>query len=175
MMLVLKIIGSLTIIVSCSLIGNHVANKYSNRLSNLKNLKYCIQILETEIVYLSTPLPEALKNVYRKGNKSVSFIFKQIRDYLISNKEHDVLDSFIFICNLYKNNLNLNKEDIEILISLGRILGKSDKEDQKKYFKLVLKELSIQREDAEEKMKKNENMYKKLGILSGLAIVIILF
>ena len=173
-MFLLKILGSLIIITTSSLIGYIYGSSYSKRVRNLIYLRNCIQLLETEIMYSSTPIPEALKNVFRKGNKEVSFIFMEINEHLLSDRSNSLEDSFQVVCNRYKAQLNFSLEDIEVITSLGNTLGKSDKLHQQKYFKLIVTQLEGQQIDAEEKKKKNEKMYKSLGLLGGLALVILL-
>jgi stage III sporulation protein AB len=170
----LKILGSILIVLSSSLIGFYFGNKYSARLENLLHLEQCIKILETEIVYGAVPLPEALNNVYLKGNKKVSYIFKQIRDNLLYNKDGDLLKSFEMVTSQLAEELNLKEEDIELFLSLGRLLGTSDRTDQEKNFKLILNQIEILKNEAKLEKDKNEKMYKNLGILAGIAIVIIL-
>ncbi|MFS8541749.1 MAG: stage III sporulation protein AB, partial [Tissierellales bacterium] len=70
--------------------------------------------------------------------------------------------------------LNLKEEDIELFLSLGRLLGTSDRTDQEKNFKLILNQIEILINEAKLEKDKNEKMYKNLGILAGIAIVIIL-
>jgi len=143
-------------------------------MENLILLENCIKILETEIVYGASPLPEALFNVYRKGNKKVSYIFEKIRVHLLTDKEADVFNSFSTIAQEIKEKLNFKTEDIELLLSLGRTLGSSDRKDQEKNFKIILNQLQVLQKDAKKERDKNERMYKNLGILMGIAILIIL-
>lgn len=173
-MYILKIIGIIMIIISCSLIGHYQGSRYSKRLNNLRYIQNCIQLLETEIIYLSTPLPDAMENVFKKGNKKVSFIFEDIKQYLVQCKNTSVLESFNYVLDINKDKLNYTDEDIEILLTLGRVLGISDKLDQQKHIKTVLIQLRTQENQAEEKMKRNEPMFKKLGVLTGLTIAILL-
>ena len=58
-------------------------------------LEQCIKILETEIVFGATPLPEALSNVCNKGNPRVAFIFNKIKEDLLTNKRSQVFNSFL--------------------------------------------------------------------------------
>lgn len=173
-MYLLKILGSLIIIISCSLIGYIYGNTFSKRVKNLIYLRNCIQLLETEIMYSSSPIPEALENVFKKGNKEISFIFKEIKEHLLSDRSRGIDESFKIICNKYKTHLSFTFEDIEVITSLGKNLGKSDRLHQQKFFKLIITQLEGQQIDAEEKKKKNEKMYKSLGLLSGIALVILL-
>ena len=67
------------------------------------------------------------------------------------------------------------KMDINLIKKLGNTLGKTDLEGQMSeidQFKILLQ---MQIKKAEEGRKKNEKMYKSLGTIVGLAIVIILF
>lgn len=173
-MIYFKIIGAFLIVSSTSIIGYYYGNQFSNRLNNLIYMEQCIKILETEIVYGAILLPEALINVYNKGNKKVSFIFKEIKNHLLMNKNSDVYNSFLHVSNSFKNKLSLKDEDVEIFLSLGRVLGSSDRKDQEKNFSLILKQISFLQNDARLEKEKNEKMFKGLGILIGLAIVIIL-
>lgn len=169
-----KLFGSILIIISTSLIGFYYGDKYSDRLSNLIYLEQCFKILETEIVYGANPLPEALTNVYKKGNKKVSFVFKEISDHLKANKNGDLFQSFHSVVGILRNSLSLKDEDIELFLSLGRVLGSSDRKDQEKNFNFVFKQISVLQREAKIEKDKNEKLYKNLGILSGITILIIL-
>lgn len=174
-MFVIRLIISVMIIISCTFVGFNLANRYNKRFINIIKLQNCIQLLETEIVYSSTPLPEALENVYKKCDKSVSFIFKELKDLLITNKQLNVSEAFICQVENLSKKLYLDFQDIEVLMTLGRVLGTSDREDQQKHFRLVLSQLKNRQRDAEEKKQINEKLFKNLGVLTGLAIVILLF
>ena len=173
-MLYIKILGSFLIVFSTSIIGYYYGMQFSHRLNNLIYMEQCIKILETEIVYGAILLPEALSNVYNKGNKKVSFIFKEIKEQLLEDKKGDVYSSFIKVSNKLKNDLHFKKEDVEIFLSLGRVLGSSDRKDQEKNFQLILKQISFLEKDARLEKQKNEKMFKSLGVLTGLVIIIIL-
>ncbi|MCF6465622.1 stage III sporulation protein SpoIIIAB [Clostridium sp. Cult2] len=173
-MALIKIIGGLLIILSTTLMGYHYGSRFSNRLNNLLYLEQCFKILETEIVYGAIPLPEALTNVYNKGNKKISYIFEEIKLHLLHNKTGDIYHSFYSVIVLLKDRLSFKKEDIEIFLSLGRVLGSSDRQDQEKNFKFIFNQLEILQKEAKLERDKNEKMYKNLGILTGITIVIIL-
>ncbi|HHV26227.1 MAG TPA: stage III sporulation protein AB [Tissierellia bacterium] len=173
-MIILKIIGCTLIVLSSSLIGYIYGKSYKERLENLIYLENCIKILETEIMYGANPLPEALKNVYKKGNKKVSFIFDRISQALKEHKSGEVLECFLMVSDTMKKNLNFKKEDVEVFTNLGRTIGSSNRKDQEKSFKLILAQIKALQKEARLEKEKNEKMFKNLGFLSGLAIVIIL-
>ena len=170
----IKFIGGILIFFSTTLLGFYYGGKYSHRLRNLIYMEQCIKILETEIVYGAILLPDALTSVYNKGNKCVSFIFESIKDCLLNNKKAEVYDSFIHVEPLLRDKLYFKEEDIEMFLSLGRIVGSSNRQDQEKNFKLILNRISVLEREAELERDKNEKMFKNLGILAGLAIIILL-
>ena len=169
-----KLTGGILIILSTTLMGFYYGNKFSSRLNNLIYMEQCFKILETEIVYGAVPLPDALANVCSKGNKKVSFVFQEIRDHLLDNKKGDIFHSFSNVIDCLRNSLNFKDEDVEMFLSLGRVLGSSDRRDQEKNFKLILNQISTLEKEAKLERDKNEKMFKNLGILTGIAIVIIL-
>ena len=76
--------------------------------------------------------------------------------------------------NSNRKNLSLNNEDVNIIKSLGTMLGKTDVEGQLNEINLSMSFLDTQIAIAEEECKKNEKMYRTLGTIFGLAIIIIL-
>ena len=72
------------------------------------------------------------------------------------------------------SDLMLLEEDKEALKSLGKLLGNTDVNGQISQLNLVNVFLDEQIKEATVLKNKNEKMYKKLGIIVGLAVVIIL-
>ena len=70
--------------------------------------------------------------------------------------------------------ISIKQEDKDILKRLGKLLGQTDVEGQVSEIEVIQSFLDIQIEKAEEEKKKNQKMYKTLGVVMGLAFVIIL-
>lgn len=173
-MILLKLISSSLIFLTSTTIGYLYGKTFSSRLENLIYLEQCIKILETEIVYGATPLPDALSNVFRKGKDKVSYIFEEIKKDLLLNKREGVYNSFLSVEEELYDDLHLKKEDVEIFLALGRVLGASDRADQQKNFVLILNQITAQIYDAKNEKNKNEKLYKSLGIITGVGIIIML-
>ena len=71
---------------------------------------------------------------------------------------------------LEESKTNLKEEDIKVLKNLSKLLGKTDIDGQLSEIELIEEQIT----NAEEEQKKNEKLYKSLGILAGIAIAIIL-
>lgn len=173
-MFLLKLVSSLLIFLTSTSIGYIYGKTFSYRLENLIYLEQCIKILETEIVYGATPLPEALSNVFKKGKGKVSYIFEEIKNDLLSNKREGIYHSFLSVEGILYDNLHLKKEDVEIFLALGRVLGTSDRKDQQKNFVLILNQIAAQILEAKVEKNKNEKLYKSLGVITGVGILILL-
>lgn len=173
-MIILKTLLLAIIFTICTSIGFLYSKLFCNRLGNLIYLEQCVKMLETEIVYGATVLPEALENIYVKGNPKVGFIFKEIKEDLIENKREDVYLSFLSVKELLYDKLHLKKTDVETFMSLGRVVGTSSRKDQEKNFILILNQISGLILDAREERDKNEKLYRTLGVVTGIGIIIIL-
>ena len=71
-------------------------------------------------------------------------------------------------------NIEITKEDKNILKGMSKLLGKTNVEGQISEINLTKKFLDRQIEIAEQEKNKNEKLYKTLGMTIGLAIVILL-
>lgn len=65
-------------------------------------------------------------------------------------------------------------EDINVLKTLEKLLGKTNVDGQLSEIELLKTSVDSQIQKAEDERLKNEKLYKNLGIIVGLAIVIIL-
>lgn len=170
----IKIIGCIVIVLSCSGLGYVMGMKFKSRVRELRCFNVALQMLETEIVYSNTPLPDAFDIIYKKTGSPADGLFKLVGINLNKKNHSTVGETFACSLNEIKSKLSINKEDIDILKSFGNSLGCSDIEGQEKNFKTVTKQLENQEKKAEESRAKNERMYKNIGILAGIAIAIVL-
>ncbi|NLP14782.1 MAG: stage III sporulation protein AB [Clostridium sp.] len=173
--MLLKIVGSLIVFISSSLLGYMYSRKCSERPKDLRTLQGLLQMFENEISFLSNVLTKAFLKIYRCNDSGVSAFFGHTVEILNSDAGINARDAWTKAVRENINKTALNSEDEEILISFGKLLGSSDVEGQIKNIRLTLNQLKMQEEKAEELRKKNESMYRNLGVLGGLAIIIILF
>lgn len=173
--MLVKIVGSLIVLISSTLLGYTYSKRCSTRPRELRTLQGLLQIFENEISYLSNVLTEAFTKIYRYDDSRVSLFFKDTVEILKSNKGLNAQEAWTKAVKDNIGNTSLNSEDQEIIISFGKMLGSSDVEGQIKNIRLTLNQLKLQEQKAEELRGKNEAMYRNLGILGGLAIIIILF
>ena len=132
-------------------------------------MKNALNIFKTKIKFTYEPIPEIFDEISKILNKNVGNIFLDAKNQMKSKTA-----SQSWLDAIEKSNNNLEKEDKEVLLMLSKMLGEADLEGQISQIDITLEFLEKQIEEAEFEKNKNEKLYKKLGTIMGLAIVIIL-
>lgn len=172
-MLVRAILG-IVIMISTSLIGFIKAMQYETRVKEIDNVIDSINVLETEVVYYQNTLPRALKRSGERSKGVISRIYKDVA-VTIDAKEGETLESIWGMnVNLHLDRDVLGTDDIEIIADFGRELGLGSTKEQSKYFDYMKHLLKQQRKIAYDEMLKNSGLYRKLGVLLGISIFVII-
>ncbi|MEW6065423.1 stage III sporulation protein AB [Desulforamulus profundi] len=170
----LKFLGAAAVVFSCTLIGMTVASSYSRRPGEIRSLLNALQMLETEVSYGATPLPEALTHVAERCDPRVAPLFSRTGEELMTMRGITAREAWETALNQYYPKSALTRADRGILLELGNSLGVSDREDQVKHLVLAKEQLKLEQTKAEEASLKNTKVYNYLGFLGGLTIVLIL-
>lgn len=171
-MIILKYIVLSFLFLSTSLIGTLVSKKYRTRVVNLKEFKEVCNILESKIKFTYEPLGDIFKEIISMlKNESIRKILESTTENLKNNDFNLAWESAV---EKQKEILNFKDEDISIIKRLGNMLGKTDVDGQISEINLTKEFLDTQIQEAEIECRKNEKMYRSLGTIFGLAIVIIL-
>lgn len=156
-MIIIKFISLISILILSSYVGIIISNKYKNRVIELKEMKKALNIFETKIKYTYEPVPDIFVEISGNLNKNIGEIFKTASSNM---KNETAKDAWIEAINNSKN--SMNKEDLEVIKGLGKLLGKTDIEGQVSQIELTDKFVDSQIEKAEKEYEKNEKLYKTL-------------
>ena len=163
----------LGIIVGSTSIGFIISGKYSDRVKELIIFSKLINILQNKIKFTHKPLAETLEEISKiEENSNISKIFLKASEKIKRQKTEEAWKEAILEERFF---LNLTNEDINLIESIGNVIGKTDVEGQISeisQFDILLKN---QIKKAENESRKNEKMYKSLGTIVGFAIAIIFF
>lgn len=171
----LNILGAIMVITCTSLLGMYKAQKFASRPRELRSLQSALQILETEIIYGATPLPEAMKQVANRTDKKISLLFNYARNELTSFNGCTVKEAWDKAVDAFSTRTVLDSTDISILKQLGSCLGMSGREDQSKHLHLAMEQLKLETANASEKARTHVKLWNYLGFLSGLLLVFIFY
>ena len=138
-------------------------------MDELKQIKKALNIFETKIMYTYEPIPDVFLEISKKIKGDVGKLFGDASRNMSLDFAGDAWEK-----SLNNSNIMLLEDDKEALRSLGKLLGSTDIDGQLSQIRLVNGFLNEQIKEAIEQKNKNETMYKKLGIIVGLAVVIVL-
>ncbi len=172
--MVFKLLGCIMVLLSSGFLGYVLSSDCKKRPRQLRELQSMLQMFENQISYLSDVLAEAFGRISGTGSGETGIFFSDTVERLRSGRSLSAAQAWEEAVRGNIKKTSLNREDEEILVSFGKLLGGSDLEGQVKNIRLTLYQLRSQEQKAEESRKKNESMYRSLGILGGLAVVIVL-
>ncbi len=173
--MLLKMLLNMVIICCSSALGNKLANRYIYRIRDIRTLQICFAKLETEIIYYCTFLPDALENVGKSTRGGVGKFLSQVSANLINKNGSSIEEAWSVALEASKEYLKLIDDDYDVIRTFGCQLGVADRTSQRQLFEILQLQLKKQEKKAEENRDRYERMYRSLGFLSGLAIIIILF
>ena len=151
-------------------IGLAISKTYENRVVELREFKNILNMMKTKIKFTYEPLAEIFKQIANNNDTNVEKIFGQMANQITYYQTRDVWENCI-----QDADISINQEDKDILKKLGKLLGQTDVDGQVSEIEVTEDFLNMQIEKAEEDKKKNQKMYKTLGVTIGLIFVIILF
>ncbi|KJS14183.1 MAG: stage III sporulation protein AB [Peptococcaceae bacterium BRH_c8a] len=171
----IKLIGAILLVSACGYAGWHVSRSYARRPVELRQFMTALQMLETEITYAATPLPDALSGIAERVDARVSSFFAHAAKELQTTRGTSARQAWSAALDRYRTGSTLDRGDLGILNSLGHNLGISDRDDQAKHLRLTLEQLKMAQARAEETASKNVKLWNYVGLLGGLIIVLALY
>ena len=168
-MIIVKYIIIFLVFLICFLLGNIISKRYTLRVKELKDFSNALNIIENKIKFTYEPLSEIFIQTSRLLSENISNIFINTSSYMKEFSSEEAWNKGVDNTSTY-----LNKEDIENIKSFGKLIGKTDKEGQVSHIELTRTFIQLQLEKARKEEEKNAKIYKTLGAIIGLAIVIIL-
>ena len=174
MLFVIKLFLLLVIVALSTFIGFLISKRYSSRVEEIQDLITALEILESRLNYTYDTMPDAFAFVGKHMRSSARKIFEISSKKLQIEKSFTASEVFESTVDEEKAFLNLNDNDIEILKGLSVSLGQVDLESQVKNIRLIVRTLLGQLDEAKSEKNKNFKLCRNMGIMTGLAIVIIL-
>ncbi len=168
----MQIMGCVALIAGCGSLGLWLAHRIRQRPVELRECLMALALLDTEIVWGSTPLPEAFSLVKERTDQPWQGFFAQLQERL---QRGDSASSAWKATILTQNrHFCLKQEDWQVIGDVGKGLGRSDSHEQHKQLELVQRQLTLMKDQAGIWSDKQAKMWSYLGFLSGIAVVLIL-
>ncbi len=173
-MLPVKWIGALLILLAAASLGNRQAARQRRRVLELEEFRLALRLLSAEIGYTATPLPRALKEVIpRLGRREVRDFFREAAGRLAMEGEN-AGGAWSYATEKSRVNLALEEADRLAILRAAAGLGGLGRVDQVKQLEMAEAELAKLAAEAAEGLAGREKMWRYLGVLGGITVVILL-
>jgi stage III sporulation protein AB len=167
-MLIIKFVLFFIILIISINIGQAIGAKYSNRLNYLQDFKSFINLFKIKIRYSEN----ILENIFLDISKNSSDVIKSILNDTVNNMQNFSASS------AWEKSINdclfIIKEDKELFLSFGKELGSTDVIGQIDKISVTQNMLDVKINEAEIEKQKSLKLFKTLGVVCGLAIIIVL-
>jgi len=170
----LKILGAILILIATSGLGFFGGMQLSRRVRELESLRNDFVFLEMEINYNATPLPQIFKKLKSINAQDSNSLWDKLLVVLNDGEGISTEEAWRRALEIFCQKSSLTKDDILILKDFGLGLGSTSRQEQLKKFKLIQELLQIRQQDALTKKQKNQRMWRSMGLLGGLALIILL-
>lgn len=166
------IVGSIALIGGCGCWGLWLAGRIRRRPQEMRAFLVALALLDTEIVWGSTPLPEAFGIVKERSESPWQAFFAELQTHL--KKGESAGRAWKEAISNQRPNFCLKDDDWQVIQDVGKGLGRSDRAEQHKQLELIQHQLSNMKDQAEVWAAKQAKMWSYLGFLCGIAVVLFL-
>ncbi|SDY56099.1 stage III sporulation protein AB [Evansella caseinilytica] len=169
----MKLLGAIFIILATSVFGWEISGRLARRTKQIRYLITAFEALEAEMVFGMTPLSLACEQVSRRHDPPISLLFHDVASRL-HKEERPAPDIWKTSLKKWQRKTDLDKPELKILEQFGQTLGQQDLENQRKQIRLAVSYLDKEEKHAFERQNKFSSMYKSLGFLGGVLLVLIM-
>lgn len=172
----IKWIGAAMILFAGTAYGFARASRYARRPKELRQLASALLTLESEIVYGVTPLPVAMRRVASAAGQPIAQLFQEAAARMQGRDvERTAGDCWAEAVNAVWPTLTLQASEQASLLALSPTLGLTDRDDQAKHLRLAVAQLRAEEETAREEQQRYGTMWRSLGALSAVLVVILMY
>lgn len=152
----------------CIYIGFCKSSEFIFRVENLEKLKRAFVMFKSKIEFTYEPLKEICDDISKIIYLDSPNMFKSFIGELEAGNYENA-----WVLAVAENSNYLDKSDIKLINTFGDLLGKTDIKGQINELELALNFLDTQIKSAQDIRIKNEKLYKSLGTIVGVTIIII--
>ena len=168
----LKLLGAVALAGGAAALGFSASAQLERRVRTLRTLLGALEVMEREVSFRLTPMPELLSALADRAAQPVGRFFAHCRDGLEDLGEKRLED--LWHEALEAVPMDLGEEERQVLGDLGGVLGRYDGEGQREALALTRTQLGGCLVRAAEERKRLGRVYGALGLAAGAFLVILL-
>ncbi len=170
----LKVCASVFVLVGCGWLGMQYGTGFGRRVRQLQELQNSMMQFEFDIDYLGTPVEQTIEKLSKSTSSELGDVFSYMAERLKGGPVFSMENLWIRALERYNDELMLTQSDIQILRDFARLLGTGNREKELNNIKVTSMRLKLAEDEARMQALKNSKMYRGLGILLGVFIVVML-
>lgn len=172
--MILRCLAACVILMGCGFLGIAFAGRFKSRVRQLELLENVMQQLEFDIDYTNITLAEAFERIAANTEGVLREVFGYASRRLKTSPGCDMERLWRRAFTKYRDELALTDNDIQIFLDFSKSLGTGNREKEKNNIKVTAMRLKMSVTEAHTEAEKNMKMYRGMGFLLGIFMVIIL-
>jgi stage III sporulation protein AB len=168
-----RLIGAIMVAGGAAAIGLIAAGKLKTRVDALSGLLAAIDVMQSEIFFRLTPLPDLIKMLEKQSEAPAKTLFSNCVNHIGQLGQKPFFNIWTQALEESRS-LELLPAEKQILKELGNILGRYDADGQIKAIAYIHRRLETCLEASIREKEKQGKLYRMLGIVTGAAVAIIL-
>lgn len=169
----IKWIAAAFVVFGCGYLGISYAKTAEIRIRQMEMLEQMLCQLEFNIVFLLKPFPQALKSVAGSYTGAASRLFANIADRLAKAPEISPETAYRQAVE-ETTGIRLRVEEKDVLQEFFRHIGRGNRENTRDGIRMAVAKLRTVRETAAAEQEKDGKLWRSMGFLGGLLIVLLL-
>ena len=171
-MLFFRILGGILVCAACGLLGLYMSYKGVARAKQLTEFRRTLLMLKSEIEFAAYPLPQAFAHIAQKTEGGLGAFYESLSRRL-TDKETGLAEAWEKGLTELSGS-HLASEDLQAIGGLGNALGSIDSAVQIKAIDMTLAAIDDILARLAAQNAKDGKMYRRLGLLGGVLIVVVL-
>ena len=169
----IKTMGMIFIIVAGAYAGHRASLSLTRRVTQLEDIITFLRLMATQLRYTMPALDVLLEEL--SDTTAAAHIILPGKCLELMKQGHAFPEAWKEALDIAETELSLKKTDMLPLYELGERLGSTDVEGQLAIFSLADKKIGQSLAAAREERKRNGSLYRTLGLLTGVFIVLVTF
>ena len=172
--MLLKVLGSAAVLISCTGIGFWLGNTKLLRIQQLKELRAEFLLLRGDIRYRQSSLPEAFNYAASRKNQTFEPLFRRLSEALTEYVWESFEQAYQNVAGEALAETELKVQDKQLLEQFAGMLGQMDIGMQLSALDWYLEQSGQVLKDISTGVERKVGLCKSLGVLSGIFLLIIL-
>lgn len=167
-----KLLGVLMIGISAAMTGLQLSLKMKARIDLLKEIQYAMEEMSAEAAYSMEILPRIIGNTAQKTSSVCQAWLTALYEKIKNTGEYGFCQAYRESLSVLENS-DLKDDDIRIIKTLSDKIVNRDGDRLSLVFQGTIRELSVHRTKIEAEYSEKSKLYRTLGLLFGLFVIII--